>query len=157
MTIEEQEVVRQEAYAEALRYVQNAKEVLQKAGKEGNFYHDRKYVRMACGTAYSGMLVGLDAWLRLKNISDVTNKSIDYYRKNIGKLDRKLLANLNDAYKTLHLWGYYDGNLNVSIIQDGFKYALAIIERIKPAQPIDPEVWAEGCKKSRPTATSKQK
>jgi hypothetical protein len=156
MTIEEQEVVRQEAYAEALRYVQNAKEILQKAGKEDDHYHDCKYVRIACGAAYSGTLIALDAWLKLKN-APKGKQNIDYYRKNIGKLDRKLLTNLNDAYKDLHLSGYYDGNLNVDTIQAGFNHALAIIERIKPTQPIDPEVWAEGRKKSCSTATSKQK
>jgi hypothetical protein len=35
MTTEEQEIVEQEAYAEALRYVQNAKEVLQKNRRGG--------------------------------------------------------------------------------------------------------------------------
>jgi uncharacterized protein (UPF0332 family) len=149
MSIEEQEIVRQEAHAEAMRYVQNAKEVLQKAGKEGSYYHDCKYVRMACGTAYSGMLVALEAWLRLKNVPEAKRKSIDYYRKNIGKIDRKLLSNLNDAYDTLHLLGYYDGTLDVVVVQAGFNLALAIIERIKPAQPIDPEVWAESRKKNR--------
>jgi uncharacterized protein (UPF0332 family) len=122
--------------------------VLQKAGKEGNSYYDRKYVRMACGTAYSGMLVGLDAWLQLKNVPEAKHKSIDYYRKNIGKIDRKLLTTLNGAYENLHLLGYYDGNLNVPVIQAGFSLALDIIERIKPAQPIDPEVWAESRKKN---------
>jgi uncharacterized protein (UPF0332 family) len=147
MSTEEQEIVKQEAYAEAMRYVQNAKEVLQKAGKEDNSYYDCKYVRMACGTAYSGTLVALDAWLQLKNVPDPKHKSIDFYRKNIGKLDRKLLTELNGAYDNLHLLGYYDGNLNVPVIQVGFNTALAIIERIKPAQPIDSEVWAESRKR----------
>jgi hypothetical protein len=102
---------------------------------------------MACGTVYSGMLVALEAWLRLKGVPEAKRKSIDYYRKNIGKLDRKLLTNLNDAYDNLHLLGYYDGNLRVPVIQDGFNIALGIIERLKPAQPIDPEVWAESRKK----------
>ncbi|MDR3297291.1 MAG: DUF5618 family protein [Prevotellaceae bacterium] len=147
MSIEEQEIVKQEAYAEAMRYVQNAKEVLQKAGKEGNSYYDCKYVRMACGTVYSGTLVALDAWLKLKSVPDPKHKSIDYYRKNIGKLDRKLLTNLNNAYDVLHLSGYYDGILDVVVVQEGFNYALAIIERIKPAQPIAPEVWEARRKK----------
>jgi uncharacterized protein (UPF0332 family) len=147
MSTEEQEIVKQEAHAEAMRYVQNARDVLQKASKEDNFYYDSKYVRMACGTAYSGMLVALDAWLKLKSVPEPEHKSIDFYRKNIGKLDRKLLTILNGAYDTLHLWGYYDGTLRVPVIQDGFSMALDILERIKPAQPIDPEVWEARRKK----------
>jgi hypothetical protein len=143
MTIEEQEVVRQEAYAEAMRYVQNAKEVLQKAGKEGSYYHDCKYVRMACGAAYSGTLIALDAWLLLKNVPEGKRKSIDYYRKNVGQIDHNLLDILDGAYDNLHLLGYHDGNLNVEVVQLGFRLALAIIDRIKPANPITPEAWAE--------------
>ncbi|MDR2448668.1 MAG: DUF5618 family protein [Prevotellaceae bacterium] len=46
----------------------NAKETLQKAKKEDNFYCDRKYVRTACGTAYNGILLALDAYLTLKDV-----------------------------------------------------------------------------------------
>lgn len=47
-------------YKEAMRYVENANETLKLAGKDGKFYIDQKYVRTACGTAYSGILVALD-------------------------------------------------------------------------------------------------
>jgi hypothetical protein len=141
MSIEEQEIVKQEAYAEAMRYVQKARKILQKAGKEDNHYHDCKVVRRACGAAYSGMLVGLDAWLQLKNVPEAKRKSIDYYRKNIRQIDYRLLDELDGAYDNLYLLGYRDGNSHVVVIQTGFDLALAIIERIKPAQPIDPEVW----------------
>jgi hypothetical protein len=147
MSTEEQEIIKQEAYAEAMRYVQNAKEVLQKAGKEDNHYYDRKVVRRACGTAYSGMLVALDAWLQLKGVPEVKRKSIDYYHKNIRQLDRTLLDALNGAYDNLYLLGYRDGNSYVPIIQTGFDIALDIIERIKPAHPIAPEVWEARRKK----------
>jgi hypothetical protein len=144
MSTEEQEIVKQEAYAEAMRYVQNAKEILQKAGKEDNdHYRDRKYVRRACGTAYSGTLIALDAWLQLNNVpeAEAKHKSIGYYRKNIGQIDGKLFYDVDDAYDILYLSGHYEGNQSVPIIQIGFNVALDIIERIKPAQPIAPEVW----------------
>jgi hypothetical protein len=32
----------------------------------------------------------------------------------------------------LHLQGYYEGETNVSVIQDGMKVAYNIIEKIKP-------------------------
>ena len=148
MSIQEQELVKQEAYAEAMRYVQNATEILQKAHKEDKHYCDRKYVRIACGTAYSGVLVALDGYLKLKGIPEPKRKSIDYYRKSIGQIDRKLLADLNDAYDTLHLSGYYDGNLRAGVIREGFDAACDIIERLKPLSPIDAGEWA---KRRRPS------
>jgi hypothetical protein len=51
----------------------------------------------------------------------------------IAKLDKKLNIELKNAYDILHLLGYYDGNTNVLVIQEGFKSANDIIQRIKPA------------------------
>ena len=49
---------------EAERYLQNARTLLsEKAGKEGNYYSDRKYVRMAGHTAWCGILIALEAVL----------------------------------------------------------------------------------------------
>jgi hypothetical protein len=50
-------------------------------------------------------------------------KSIEYYRDNIGRLDRKMLSYLNSAYEVLHLSGYYDGILSVPVIKSGFDVA----------------------------------
>ena len=50
--------------AEARRYVQNAKDILNEKGKlntELQLYEDRKYVRMAGNTLWSGVLLILDA------------------------------------------------------------------------------------------------
>jgi len=66
MSIREQENVKEKYYSEAMRYMDNAKECLQKAQKEGKYYNDQKYVKMACGTAYNGMLVALDGFLDSK-------------------------------------------------------------------------------------------
>jgi hypothetical protein len=61
-------------------------------------------------------------------------KSIDFYRTNLTKLDKKLLQNLNIVYDNLHLFGYYDCTLVVSTIEEGFKNVAEIIERIKPRE-----------------------
>ena len=126
------EQIRQTSYAEAIRYMNNAKEVLQKARKDGKYYADKKYVRMACGTAYSGTLVALDAYLLLKGVPAPKKKSIDFYRRNIATLDKSLLRDLNSAYEILHLDGYYDGLLRADTIKSGFDVAYEIIEQIKP-------------------------
>ncbi|GHT51405.1 hypothetical protein AGMMS49982_08750 [Bacteroidia bacterium] len=139
MLIEEQEEIKQSAYAEAMRYMSNAKETLQKARKEEKFYADKKYVRTACGTAYNGVLLALDTYLELKGVEMPKKKrrSIEFYTSNVGRLDGKLLKELNTAYNILHLSGYYDGEQKADVIHSGFETAYDIIDRIKPDQPLE--------------------
>jgi hypothetical protein len=134
MSIEEQQELKQKSYAEAMRYMSNAKETLQKAKKEDNHYKDAKYIRMACGTAYSGTLLALDAYLTSKDVELPKRKrrSIEFYTVNVGILDRKMLQYLNDVYDILHLDGYYDGIRNAKVIHAGFESAYEIINKIKP-------------------------
>ena len=135
MSIQEQEAVKETYYSEAVRYMDNAKEDLKMAKKEGSYYRDPKYVRRACGTAYSGMLVALDGFLILKGINKSTKKqrkSIEYYQSNITKIDKKMLDYLNSAYKILHLFGYYDGVEDAVVVKRGFDEAFKIIDKIKP-------------------------
>lgn len=134
MSIEEQLELKQTSYAEAMRYMNNAKETLQKAKKEDNFYSDRKYVRAACGTVYNGVLLALDAYLMLKDVElpKKRRRSINFYTLHVSKLDHKLLNYLDTVYSALHLNGYYDGILNVPIIKEGFNAAYEIIDKIKP-------------------------
>jgi len=133
---EQQQKLKEKYYNEAIRYMDNAKEYLKNAKKEGNIYRDPKYVKTACGTAYSGVLVALDGYCMLKGIhtsnSKKVRKSIEYYQNNLAKQDKKMLDNLNVAYKILHLYGYYDGIESVVVIKEGFHCANAIIEKIKP-------------------------
>ena len=136
MSIQEQQKIREKYYSEAMRYMDNAKEYLKSARKEGKFYRDKKYVRTACGTAYSGVLVALNGFLLLKDIEKPKGKdrkSIEFYQENIGKIDRKMLSHLNAAYQILHLSGYYDGIEKADVIKSGFDDAYTIIDKIKPA------------------------
>jgi len=135
MIREEQNKFLSKEYAEAIRYMDNAKEALRKAGKDGPNYIDPKYVKTACGTAYSGVLVALDAWFAIKEIPKLSRKkrkSIDYYTAHIVTIDKKLASSLLAAYNALHLSGYYDGITMIKIIDGGFDAAYEIIERIKP-------------------------
>jgi hypothetical protein len=135
MSVLEQETLKETYYSEAIRYMNNAGDFLKKAKKEGNFYHDPKYVKIACGTAYSGLLIALDGFLTLKGIDKSkgkSRKSIEYYQSNITKIDKKMLDYLNGAYQILHLSGYYDGILVASVVKEGFNFAYKIIEKIKP-------------------------
>ena len=134
MSTADQDKIRSEYYVEAIRYMDNAKETLIKAGKEDDLYKDDKYVKTACGIAYCAVLKALDGYLLLKEVKrQKGRKSIEYYLENISKIDKKLMQYLNNAYMTLHLDGYYDGNVSVDTISSGFKSAYLIIDKIKPA------------------------
>ncbi|GHV63439.1 hypothetical protein FACS1894195_5640 [Bacteroidia bacterium] len=139
MTVkEQQEQSKLQPYAEASRYMRNAEEILQKTRKEDNFYLDRKYVRVTCGTAYLGVLEALDKWLQMKNVQDPPKKkrkSIEFYTANVALLDGKLSSELHSAYRLLHIEGYYEGMCVVKAIKAGFETAYKIIARIKPDVP----------------------
>jgi hypothetical protein len=135
MSAEERYTIKEKYYSEASKYMDNAKEDLKKAKKEDDYYSDIKYVRRACGTAYSGLLIALDCFLILKGIDKPTKKqrkSVEYYQSNITKIDKKMLLYLNNAYNILHLSGYYDGIQSAVVVKEGFDLAYKIIEKIKP-------------------------
>ena len=137
MSKQEQQQLQEKYYSEAIRYMDNAKEYLKSAQKDGNIYRDPKYVRTACGTAYSGLLIALDGFFIIKGMhntdSKKTKKSIEYYQKNLGRYDKKMLDKINIAYQILLLAGYYDGIQDVIVIKRGFDLANTIIEKIKPS------------------------
>ena len=127
-----------ENYKEAYRYLDNAKEILRtKAKKEGKFYDDAKYVRMACNTAYSGLLIALNDYFIKKGIKYPKPKgrrtqstNVDFYKQNLAKINKTKLKEFNSAYNYLHLFGGYDGDLNVSTSRTGFELAESIINWI---------------------------
>ncbi|GHT66994.1 hypothetical protein FACS189452_03880 [Bacteroidia bacterium] len=143
MTIkEQQEQSKLEPYAEALRYMSNAEETLQKTRKENGFFLDGKYVSSACGIAYKGVLKALDVWLDrngkpipTKRDKTKRHRDINMYRAEVTKLDGRMLNLLNSVYNLLHLAGYYDEELDTKAIRSGFEHAYEIISRIKPAIP----------------------
>jgi len=120
-------------YKEAMRYIENARAQLNQAGKDGKFYIDEKYVKSACGIAYSGLLKGLDFLFDIKGVPKRKGrKSIFYYQAVLSKLDKRLLNYLNSGYTILHLDGYYSGYKKIAVIEAGFDDASAIISALKP-------------------------
>lgn len=117
-----------EAYKEALRYVENAKEILStKAKKEERFYTDKKYVRMAGNTLWNGVLEALDN--KFPEIKEGKGRpDINKYKEYVGKSNPKMTRLVMNAYDTLHLAMGYDGNLKYSLAQEGIKDAIEIIE-----------------------------
>ncbi len=130
-------MTQEKTYSEALRYFQNANDILRsKANKHGRFYEDVKYVRMACATAYNGVLLALNYWLKAKGkpVEKTRRKGISVlnYQENLAQLDKKLLNEFNNVYNVLHLDGYYDGINVYDTISAGMNSAKIIIEKIKP-------------------------
>jgi len=153
MTPEEQNVFLSKEYKESVRYMDNAKETLKKAGKQDDgYYEDEKYVKSACGIAYLGVLRALDAWLTMKGIEfsgKKKQKSIEFYEYTIAGIDKKMLSRLKSAYGALHLSGYYHGVTRISTIKDGFDDAYEIIEKIKPENLVDvPETGGDRVKRA---------
>jgi hypothetical protein len=73
---------------EARRYLANAKNILKNSKVENGFYRDVKYVRMACGVAYSGVLMTIDGYLLKK-------------AKRFGKGEEKALTIIEGSFQKL--------------------------------------------------------
>jgi len=129
---------RQSRHREAIRYIENASEILRtKARKKDKYYEDEKYVRMACATAYNGVLLAANTYLAMKGKSIEKKKgarvSVDDYRSRLGRIDNKFLKTFNTAYEILHLVGYYEGETKYGVIREGMDSAVDLINQIKPS------------------------
>jgi len=122
---------------EALRCLQNAKEILRKAPIEDGRYADVKYVQEACGVAYLAVLKAIDGYLLNKGLGrKELPRSVSAYRKVLQKYldihDGKLLREFDVIYDELHIAGYYRALLvHVDIVKDALKAAKGFIEKIK--------------------------
>ncbi|MDR1545031.1 MAG: DUF5618 family protein [Prevotellaceae bacterium] len=114
---------------EAERYLLNAKQILsEKAEKDGDYYNDRKYVKMAGNTAWNGVLVALDAVLDVrKNLKKGQRIDIKDYQEAISKKDKKMSRALIGAYDSLHKSLGYDGNLRFKIVQDSLEQGQVLV------------------------------
>ena len=122
---------------EAMRYLNNAKEMLRSAPIEDDIYTDIKPIQEACSTAYLAVLKAIDEYLIQRGVSEKElPQSVDEYREMIRKYlsirNGKLAREFETIYKALHIAGYYRGLLdNVDMVKDAFKVAKAFIEKIK--------------------------
>lgn len=122
---------------EAIRYLENAREILKKAPIEDNTFTDIKPVQEACGTAYLAVLKAIDEYLINRGIEPKDlPESIDEYREMIRKYlsirNGKISREFEKLYKALHIAGYYRGLLeDVDMVKDAFKAAKVFIEKLK--------------------------
>jgi hypothetical protein len=124
------EVPQSNPIAEAWRYYQNAQDILAtKAGKEGSYYSDPKYVRMAGNTAWNGVLIALDAVLKITdNLKRGQRADIKDYQAAVGKRDNKLSKQLTSAYNLMHKSMGYDGELNANLVKTAMEEGRKVIE-----------------------------
>jgi len=116
--------------SEAERYLQNARQILSdKAEKDGDYYNDKKYVKLAGHAAWCGVLVALDGVLGVKaGLKRRQRPEFKDYQEAVNKIDNKMNRPLLNSYETLHKVLGYDGNLNYTIVQSGLKEAQYIID-----------------------------
>ena len=116
---------------EARRYVQNAKDILNRDGKldtELQLYTNRKYVRMAGNTLWNGVLLMLDAVFHVKK-SKRRRPDFEDYQEAVAGRDRKLLTLINAGYDAMHLSMGYDGCQQKAACLGAIQLANDIIDR----------------------------
>ena len=122
---------------EAVRYFENAKELLKKSPIDDNRYSDIKYVQEACGTAYLAILKAIDEYLLKRGVSqkdlpDSVEGYRDMLKKYLSVHNGKLTKDFNSLYNLLHIAGYYRGLLDrVEIVKDAFKITKSFIDKVK--------------------------
>jgi len=114
---------------EAERYLQNARQILsEKAEKEGAYYNDSKYVRMAGNTAWNGVLIALDSVLNVRSTMKKGHRpEFKDYQDAIAKKDSKMIRPLLGAYESLHKAMGYDGNPVYKVVQSSLEQANILI------------------------------
>lgn len=90
------------------------------------YYSDEKYVKMACNTAWNGVLVALDS--KVPPMPHGKRKTVETYKQYLATRNRKALNDFVAAYQHLHLLGGYDGNLYKKTTRAGLELAENIIE-----------------------------
>jgi len=114
---------------EAERYLQNARQILsEKAEKDGGYYNDSKYVRMAGNTAWNGVLIALDAVLPVRaNLKKGQRPEFKDYQEAISKKDGKMPRVLLNTYELLHKSLGYDGVSVYKVVQSSLEQANILI------------------------------
>jgi len=121
---------------EALRHLENAKQILLSAPKEDNTYTDIKPVQEACGAAYLAVLKAIDEYLLSKGLDKKElPKSVDGHRDLLRKYalihNGKLVREFEKLYDALHIAGYYRGLLaDVNMVKEAFKAVESFITKL---------------------------
>ena len=122
---------------EAVRYLNNAKEILKRAPIEDGTYIDVKPVREAFSTAYLAVLEAINEILLKKGLTKKDlPKSVDAYRNALRKYvsvhNGKVLREFEKLYDALNIAGYYRGLIyDVDMVKEAFKATRVFIEKLE--------------------------
>lgn len=102
----------------AVKYLQNAKEILKNAPSEGKFYVDKKLVQKAFGIAFKAVLEAINEALLKKGVTKRNlPKSDEEYRKALLKYfatdSEKLAREYGSLYDQLYLAGCWYGYIRI--------------------------------------------
>ena len=121
---------------EALRYLQNAKDLLRQSPIEDDTYLDRKPVREAMGTAYLAILEAINESLLKKGLNKrELPHSVEAVRRDLRKhfavRNGTLLREFEMLYDALHIAGYYRGLIyNTTMVKDALRAARTFIGKL---------------------------
>lgn len=119
-----------ESVTEARRHIGNAKDFLSNnAKKQDGLYQEKKYVKIAGHTAYTGILLVLNELLGEKNRK--TPKSVEWYQYELSRVDKSLLSNFTTAYQVLHIDMGYQGSKSAELASLGLQKAEKIIDWVE--------------------------
>ena len=111
--------------------MENAKNILIENGDldtDTHLYGDRKYVKMAGNTLWSGVLLILDAVFHVRK-DRRTRVHIEDYQNAVNRRDGKLAKLVYTGYETMHRYMGYDGIQDKATCDAGFRIANDIIDR----------------------------
>lgn len=92
-------------------------------------YKDKKFVKIAGYTAYTGILLALDELLGEKRKK--TKKSVEWYQKELSGLDKRVTSDFATAYQILHLDMGYEGTPSAKLAKIGIEEAEKIISWVE--------------------------
>jgi len=122
---------------EAIKYLNNAKDILKRVPIEDDIYTEIKPVREAMGTAYLAVLEAINERLLKHGLTKKElPQSVEAYRQALRKYlavrNGKLLREFENLYDLLHIAGHYRGLLyDVKVVKDAMKSAQAFIEKVQ--------------------------
>ena len=115
----------------AERYLEEARQILdEKAGRDGKYYIEEKYVKMAGRTAWRGVLTALDPIFGIRKGSK-RSYYVNYrdYKEAVSKVNGEMdIRRLLNVYEMLCWALAWDGITSYPIVQDGLEEAQEIIE-----------------------------
>ncbi|KKS76785.1 MAG: hypothetical protein UV51_C0016G0005 [Candidatus Woesebacteria bacterium GW2011_GWC1_42_9] len=118
-------------YEEAIRYIDNAEEMLAKSPNDGKDYLDKKYVKSAAGTAYAGVELAAKWYIKLRGLT-IKGDSADRVKEALSKIDKKILNSFSFLYEVMHKSIYYGGMSRMSIVDESMKDARHFVSYLKP-------------------------